>query len=157
MTPADASIVWPVYDTIFGGYPTLAAWRGDVWDKHIARAGFRLARAYQGQSLVGFAYGYTGEPGQWWTDNARTVLAPDVAKAWLGGHFELVELAVLPEAQGHGIGAGLLDALLASRPEPRVLLQAHDGETAASRLYSRAGFARLVELPHGVVLVKDLR
>ncbi len=48
---------------------------------------------------MGFAYGYTGEHGQWWTDQATRVLAPDVAAEWLGGHFDLVSLGVLEEAR----------------------------------------------------------
>lgn len=34
---------------------------------------------YDADALVGFAYGYTGEVGQWWTDSAREVLEPQVA------------------------------------------------------------------------------
>jgi hypothetical protein len=68
-----------------------------VWDRHAARKGFRLARAYDGDVLVGFGYGYTGESGQWWTDHARMVLAPDVAATWLGGHFELVSIGLSHE------------------------------------------------------------
>ena len=96
---ADAAAVWPVYQAVFGDHADLDAWREAVWDRHRGRAGFRVARAFEGDSLVGFAYGYTGEAGQWWTDNARAVLAPEVADAWLGGHFEVVSLGVLPAAR----------------------------------------------------------
>ncbi|MGZ4426560.1 MAG: hypothetical protein ACXVEV_00960 [Nocardioidaceae bacterium] len=84
----DGAVVWPVYESVFGDYSDYETWRGAVWDKHSVRTGFRLARAYDADVLVGFAYGYTGEHGQCWTDNARKVLEPEVAEAWLGGHFE---------------------------------------------------------------------
>ena len=69
---------------------------------------------------------------------------------------ELVELAVLPDTQGHGIGAALLEALLAARPEPHVLLHTVDQDTPAMRLYLRAGFSRAVETGTWVVLAKEL-
>jgi hypothetical protein len=76
---ADGVAIWPVYQAVFGDYAAFEAWRDVVWDKHRLRDGFRLARAYGGHALLGFAYGYTGRPGQWWTDNARIVLEPEVA------------------------------------------------------------------------------
>lgn len=79
-----------------------------MWDKHSGRPGFRLARGYDSDGLVGFACGYTGQPGQWWTDQARHVLAPPVAHEWLGGHFELVSIGVVRRARGHRVGRGLL-------------------------------------------------
>lgn len=140
-TPADAVAVWPVYRSIFGDQSNFDAWRRDVWNRHAARAGFRVAYAYQGQELVGFAYGYTGEPGQWWTDNARTVLAPEVADAWLGGHFELVSLGVVHGARRAGIGRGLIHALLDGLDHERFLLMTTADETDPARhLYRSEGW-----------------
>ena len=133
--------VWPVYDAVFGDQPDLATWREAVWDRHRARAGFRLARAYDADALVGFAYGYTGEDGQWWTDRARGVLEPEVAAAWLGGHFELVSIGVLPSARGNGTGRALLDALLDGLPHDRMLLMTTaDPADPARRMYAAAGW-----------------
>jgi predicted GNAT superfamily acetyltransferase len=75
-----ASELWPLYDSVFGDYADFETWHRSVWAKHSVREGFCLARAYDGDSLVGFAYGYTGERGQWWTDNVRPVLEPEVAE-----------------------------------------------------------------------------
>jgi hypothetical protein len=75
--------LWPLYRTVFGDFEDAGAWRDQVWDRHAARAGFRLAMAWDGGAPVGFAYGYTGEHGQWWTDHAAAVLHPDVASDWL--------------------------------------------------------------------------
>ncbi|WP_250031150.1 GNAT family N-acetyltransferase [Paractinoplanes maris] len=141
VTPDDTAALWPVYDAVFADHPSFAAWRERVWDRHTVRGGFRLARAYRESELVGFAYGYIGEPGQWWTDNARRVLAPDVADAWLGGHFELVSLGVLESARRSGIGRELIRALLADLEPGRVLLMATaDSTDPARRLYASAGW-----------------
>ncbi|HET6698306.1 MAG TPA: hypothetical protein VFG88_04400 [Nocardioidaceae bacterium] len=47
---------------------------------------------------VGFAYGYTGSRGEYWPDRVVEALGDDLADEWVGGPFELVELAVLPPA-----------------------------------------------------------
>jgi GNAT superfamily N-acetyltransferase len=137
----DGAVVWPVYESVFGDYSEYETWRGAVWDKHSARNGFRLARAYDADVLVGFAYGYTGEYGQWWTDNALMVLEPDIAKSWLGGHFELVSIGVLDAARRGGIGRGLMHVLLEGLPHERLLLMtSSDPLDPARRLYASEGW-----------------
>ena len=82
--PADVGAdVWPVYESVFGDYSDYETWRASVWDTHRVRTGFRLARAYDADVLLGFAYRYTGERGQWWTDHALEVLEPGIADTWL--------------------------------------------------------------------------
>ena len=121
--------------------PTFEAWNEAVWQKHRARDGVRLARAYDGDALVGFAYGYTGQRGQWWTDNAARVLEADVADAWLGGHFELVSLGLLEGARRAGIGRGLLHAVVNGIEHERLLLMAtSDATDPARRLYDSEGW-----------------
>ena len=71
-------------------------------------------------ALLGIAYGYTGGPGQWWFEEVRRGLRarrPE-AQRWLDDYFELTELHVRPDAQGHGLGEGLLRALLAGTDRP---------------------------------------
>lgn len=141
VTVADGVEVWSVYDTVFGDQPDLATWREAVWDRHAGRDGFRLARARDGGDLVGFAYGYTGRAGQWWTDRVRTTLRADVADAWLDGHFELVSIGVLPSARGRGTGRALMRALLAGLPHDRLLLMTtSDADDQARRLYGAEGW-----------------
>lgn len=141
VTEADSREVFAVYDAVFGDQPDYAAWRSAVWDRHVARAGFRLARAYDGRRLVGFGYGYIGEGGQWWTDQAMRVLAPDVADEWLGGHFELVSIGVLDEARRRGIGRGLMQRLCDGLTQDRwVLMTTADADDPARHLYARAGW-----------------
>ena len=50
------------------------------------------ARNAEGK-LVGFCYGYIGEHGQYWTDYVAARIHPSLEKSWLGGHFEIAELA----------------------------------------------------------------
>ncbi len=66
--------------------------------------------------------------------------------AWVGGHFEFVELAVLPEARGHGLGGRLHDVLLEGVPKERAMLSTDNGDSPAVRLYSARGWRKLGEL-----------
>jgi len=133
--------LFEVYDAVFGDLPDYPAWLTGVWDRHVVRDGFRLARAFDEGRLVGFGYGYTGERGQWWTDQAALVLAPDAAEEWLGGHFELVSIGVLETARGHGVGRGLLDRLTCGLTQERwVLMTTADTDDPARHLYARAGW-----------------
>jgi|tagenome__1003787_1003787.scaffolds.fasta_scaffold20562612_2 ribosomal protein S18 acetylase RimI-like enzyme len=137
----DGLTLWPVYASAFGDYPDYDTWRKGVWDAHNNRSGFRLARAFDDGDLVGFAYGYQGEPGQWWTDNAGKVLDRQAASTWLGGHFEVVSIGVVPPARGSGVGRGLLRALTEGLPHERLLLMTtSDASDPARRLYSSEGW-----------------
>jgi ribosomal protein S18 acetylase RimI-like enzyme len=134
--------LWPLYRRVFGDFDNVRAWRDGVWDRHSARPGFRLAVAREGDSLVGFAYGYTGEHGQWWTDRAATVLDPAVASDWLGGHFELVSIGVAETARGAGVGRHVMTALTDGLAQSRwVLMTSADPDAPARRLYRSTGWA----------------
>ncbi len=94
---------------------------------------------------MGFGYGYTGERGQWWTDQAAEVLAPDVAEVWLGGHFELVSIGVLEDERGRGLGLEYLDARGHDRwfdlQNPRwLLMTSADADDPARHLYASEGW-----------------
>lgn len=138
---ADTAALWPVYDAVFGDQPDMETWRSTVWDRHTAREGFRLARAYDETGLVGFGYGYTGARGQWWTDRAFEVLPPETAQSWLDGHFELVSIGVLPDRRRNGVGRSLLRALTADLPHERwLLMTSADPADPARRLYAAEGW-----------------
>lgn len=146
VTDSDTAELWSVYDAVFGDEPDLASWRRTTWDVHVAREGFRLARARAPlaggrERLVGFAYGFTGQPGQWWTDQAARFLDPDVAAEWLGGHFDLVSLGVLEEVRRCGIGRGLLRTLTGDLSQARwTLMTSADADDPARHLYAREGW-----------------
>lgn len=137
---ADVLTVW---EASFGEVDDVLDWQKNVWDRHRARADFRLATAYDGDHLVGFSWGYTGERGQFWSDLVFDKLGA-AATDWVGGHFEFVELAVLPGKRGHGIGGRLHDQLLSDLPHRRALLGTEDDPaSSAVHLYLSRGWLRL--------------
>jgi ribosomal protein S18 acetylase RimI-like enzyme len=112
--------------------------------RHSALHGFACRAALlEDGTLVGFGYGYTTAPGQWWHDLVRKALDRNQAKEWLANSFELSELHVLPEFQGSGTGRSLLTELASSLPHDAILLSTPDIETRAFRLYRHLGFIDL--------------
>jgi ribosomal protein S18 acetylase RimI-like enzyme len=148
--------VWALYDEVFGDLPDETSWRTDLWDRHRGRAGFRLVTAYDEETaglgaLLGFAWAYVGERGQWWSDRVVEVLPRGVTDVWVGGHLEVVELATAPAARGQGIGGRLLDLLVADRgARPALLSTSADESDPAVRLYRSHGWTTLGLLGEGV-------
>jgi len=131
------------------GYPssTVRQRRG-LWLDHVRRPGWRAVGWLDpAGALIGIAYGYTGGSGQWWFEEVRRGLrsAPPETRAWLEDYFELTELHVRPDAQGAGLGEGLLRSLLAGTRSARVLLSTPECGAEvpgrAWRLYRRLGFS----------------
>ena len=113
---------------------------------HSGRPGFRLVLVREAGLVRGFGYGHTGEAGTWWVERVRETASPEagpVVEQWLGGHFEVVELAVDPVAQGRGFGRSLMEALLLGLPHDRALLSTYAADRPAPRLYARLGWERL--------------
>ncbi|WP_083934378.1 GNAT family N-acetyltransferase [Nocardiopsis baichengensis] len=93
--------------------------------------------------LAGFAYGFQGHRGQWWFDVVTEELRrrdPAAERRWFGSAFEVAEVHVRPDMQGHGIGRALLERLTAARPERAAVLSTRTGSTVARRLYASCGF-----------------
>jgi ribosomal protein S18 acetylase RimI-like enzyme len=111
---------------------------------HRDREGFSFVGAVDGGELIGFVYGVTGRRGQWWSDHVALHAPVELVDVWVGGHFEVVELAVLPEARGRGVGAALMIALLEDRPEPCALLATWQHDSPSRRLYERLGWIELL-------------
>jgi ribosomal protein S18 acetylase RimI-like enzyme len=112
--------------------------------KHVSLDGFACrAAVLDDGSLIGFGYGYTTKPGQWWHDLVRRALDREAAADWLVDAFELSELHVLPEYHGIGIGRALLTSLAAGVPHSTMLLSTPDTDTRAFRLYRDTGFVDL--------------
>jgi len=133
-----------VYGLAMGYQGDLLEARRGYISTHVRRSGFRAVAtvAADGQ-LLGFGYGYTSAPGQWWHDQVRAAISAPARTTWLTDCFEVVELHVRPEAQGHGLGASQLRALLAMTPAETILLSTPEADEATSRawrLYRRFGF-----------------
>lgn len=146
-----------VYRVAFGAYgegdAEVRRFTDEQLPKHAARDGFRMVVVEDETGPVAFGYGYTGERGQWWSDWVAGLAPAEVVAEWLGGHFELVELAVDPAWQGQGLGARVHDLLLEDLPHERALLTTYrDEERPAPRLYRRLGWRPLAELTDDTVL-----
>jgi ribosomal protein S18 acetylase RimI-like enzyme len=115
--------------------------------RHRERKGFRCVVARDGRSaqIIGFTYGYTSAPGQWWHDLVEGVMDSATAREWLSDTFELVELAVSPPSQGQGAGGRLHDTLLAGLPHRAAVLSTMQAETVALKLYRKRGWITLLE------------
>ncbi|MEV4258742.1 GNAT family N-acetyltransferase [Spirillospora sp. NPDC049652] len=139
--------------------------RYSIMQRHTTHPRFRAFVVERPRSLpalpgdvLGFAYGFHGETGQWWHDVVRRALTerdgPDHAAYWLDDAFEVAELHVHPGAQGHGHGRALLNALCEGRRETTVVLSTLDldRDSPARRLYRSVGLRDLLvdfEFPGG--------
>ena len=134
-----------VYAEAMGVSASAARARRPIVSAHLDRPGLRTVAATDDRGrLVGVAYGYLGEPGQWWHDQVSDALPPDLARTWLTGSFEVCELHVRPALQGQGLGRTLLDRLLAGPPSHAAVLTTPDKETRARGFYRAAGWTDLL-------------
>jgi ribosomal protein S18 acetylase RimI-like enzyme len=133
-----------VYGAAMGYSVQLLQTRRGYVAGHTRRTDFQaVATLDDDDALLGFGYGYRGGPGQWWHDQVRSSLDEAARVHWLSDCFEVVELHVRPVAQGHGVGARQLRALLAMAGGKTVLLstpEADERTSRAWRLYRRFGF-----------------
>ncbi len=148
-----ADLVWPCYDQVFGDYDDIATWRSDLFERHAGRDGYRLVADVTDDRVTGFAWGYVGQRGQYWSDLVHDALPRDLAETWVGGHFEVVELAVLPGQRGRGLGQTLHDRLLDGVDRRCLLGTSDDPDDPAVRLYTRCGWTRLGPLTPGVQIM----
>ena len=106
-----------------------------------------LAPAPDGQ-VVGFAYGFHGQAGQWWYDAVWHAISRSLgagrAAVWLADSFEIAEVHVYQQHQRGGIGTAMLLSLTAGRPERTAVLSTPDRDSTARRLYRRLGFTELL-------------
>ncbi|MBX9638362.1 MAG: GNAT family N-acetyltransferase [Mycobacteriaceae bacterium] len=141
--------------------------RAGMWLEHTRRRGWKAVAvvevadevATQGSDaelrtapLVGIAYGYPGEPGQWWRQQVvlglqRSGFPPHAIDRLMTSYFELTELHIHPRVQGRGLGEALARRLLAGRDENNVLLSTPENNGEANRawrLYRRLGFTDVI-------------
>lgn len=131
-----------IYTQAMNYNSSAGAHRGVTTRWHTGHEGFACRAALTPDNvLVGFGYGYTTKPGQWWHDLVRRAISPQTQ--WLEDAFELSEIHVLPDYQGTGIGRELLVSLTADLPHRHVLLSTPDRDTRAFRLYRHLGFVDL--------------
>ena len=109
-----------------------------------AFAMFATAGRYRPQDWLMLAYD---------SRDAALLLMNEAADAAV---FEIAYVGVVPELRGRGIGRGLLAKAIrrgASREFPRIMTAVDIANTAASRLYERAGF---IEASRHQIFIKHL-
>ena len=137
-----------IYGAAMRRPPEVVVQRRDIIAAHVTYIGFVAAGAYADSAdgdaqLVGFGYGYHGAPGQWWHDIVAGALGRTLTRRWLRNAFELAELHVLPEHQGHGLGRDLLSDVLSRADAARAVLSTPDTDSPARCLYRSFGFVDL--------------
>lgn len=138
-----------VYRAVFAGPPhhegaaEVERFRDVQLPSHLDRHHFTLAVATEADRLVGFVYGYTGHRGHYWSDLVVRTVPRAVSDHWIGGHFELVTLAVAPRVQNRGVGTRLMTEVLDAVPHDRALLTGPTVDSPARRLYRRLGWTDL--------------
>ncbi len=117
---------------------------------HAERSEFAFLVAREAGELAGFAYGYTGTYGQWWTDSIARAMTGEQRRTWLDPpHFEVVELHVRPSRQRTGIGSLLLAQLLTRQPHDRAVLSTQSGSRKARSFYAKNGWEELTDVDFG--------
>ena len=150
---AHAVMAASVYGAAMRRSPEVVVQRREIIASHTTYAGFACTAAFDGEprgtvdpegELIGFGYGYLGAGGQWWYDTVARGLGREGTRRWLRDGFELAELHVRPEHQGHGLGRALLTDVLAQTHADRAVLSTPDTESPARLLYRSWGFADLL-------------
>lgn len=140
------------YEAAMEPAPAQLPGRRTIMERHVVYPGFRAFVAERRRETLGFVYGFHGEGGQWWHDVVKEALVRSGdarhARTWLADTFEVAELHVHPEAQGQGLGRGLITTLCAGRRERTVVLSTLDAPTPARGLYRSLGLVDLLTQFH---------
>lgn len=128
--------------------PSIRNGRIDVWRREIMQPGFAALVAFEGDVLLGLAYGFIGAPDLWWDRQVRRGFrengGPDTRQLMLmRDYFEVAEIHVRPDHQGRGIGRMLLTQLLWLAPASHAMLstpEVADEANNAFTLYRSLGF-----------------
>jgi GNAT superfamily N-acetyltransferase len=113
-------------------------------DRHRAIPGFTAIVAYHRNEPIGYAYGITlPATTHWWS----TIQPPltDSSFTYEDGHrtFAVFEVIVRHKWQNQGIGRRIHERLLSERPEQRVTIATHQGNTQARKTYLRWGYEHI--------------
>jgi len=133
-----------IYGAAMQRTPDLVEQRRDIVSGHLDRQDFVAAIAVDGETVLGFGYGYRGRPGEWWHDVVAAALGRQEARRWMSDAFELAELHVDPARHGEGLGRRLLETVLAAAHGATVVLSTHDRDSPARALYRSVGFVDLL-------------
>jgi GNAT superfamily N-acetyltransferase len=151
----EIDVMLGIYADAMDAEVALLPGRRELMRRHAGYPGFRALQVLAAPTpddphgrVLGFSYGFRGQPGQWWYDAVSVVLArtlgAELARQWLTDSLEIAEVHVRTDEQRRGLGTRMLTALTAGRAERTAMLSTPDRDTTARRLYRRMGFADLV-------------
>lgn len=103
--------------------------------RHATYPGFQGVVAYDTKAVVGFAYGYTSTPGQFYHGLLKKALSNTHQAGWLEDCFEFAELAVHPSVRGSGLGKRLAESLENRASNQTAILTTQITNTPARKLY----------------------
>lgn len=109
--------------------------------------GFELVTARQGSKLIGFAYGLTLRAGSTWWRGLTPKPQEGFAEETGDRSFAVIELGVLPQDRGKGLGRRLLNELLNDRHEERATLATDPRAAETQRMYERWGWLKAGRVP----------
>ncbi|MBU0904759.1 MAG: GNAT family N-acetyltransferase [Firmicutes bacterium] len=112
----------------------------EQFNRHVTYPRFHAVGAYAEDKLVGYVYGYSSQPGQYYHDKLAEALQE--TPEWMNETMELVELMVNPDFSGQGIGKQLVTKWLSSL-HGHVLLTTKADNRKAQELYEKLGFEQL--------------
>ncbi len=123
-------------------------------NKHTCYNGFKgfMAKDKSG-TLLGFTYGYTSLPGQFYREKLAVQLTYQQEIEWLNDCFEFVELVVETKVKRMGIGGKLHDRLLNEIDHDTSVLTTSAENKPAINLYISKGWAVIKE--NAVVISMD--
>jgi GNAT superfamily N-acetyltransferase len=105
-------------------------------------SGFGIAVATNGL-LVGFAYGFTLPVDHRWWSGLERPQPEAVTTEWEGRTFGFVNLAVVRSQWDRGVGRRLIETLLDSRPESRMLGTVQPTAERTQAIYRHLGWRYL--------------
>lgn len=148
--------VCTLFASVFGApplsrSPNALAYQRDSLRSLMSEPSFGMATAWDGDALVGFAYGYALASGSRWWDDMLTPVADEVTHEWDGRTFVVIDMAVARSRQGEGIGRRLLGTLLAARHEERASLSVVPDNDRAHGFYRHLGWRHVGQVkgaPH---------
>lgn len=132
--------------------------------KHRSYNGYRGLVMYSDKDeVVGFAYGYTSLPGQYYHELLSKEFDSKEYQKWLNNCFEFVELAVHPRFRKMGLGKELVTQLLEGAPNKTAILTTQSDNEPARALYGSLNWTLLKKTfyPHDlnhpyVIMGKEL-
>jgi ribosomal protein S18 acetylase RimI-like enzyme len=109
--------------------------------KHSQYEGFIGKVMYSDEhEMIGFAYGYSSSPDQYYHNVIKSNLERDLYEEWLKNCFEFVELAVSPKFRGQGHAQLLMEEILKNTDKQNAVLTTQYENIPPQNLYKKSGW-----------------